>query len=153
MWNCPVTVLIVNPRTLQSKEENNSFLIITIISIDKPTPLLKQHSKSFHFHFFFLFFGTLRQKREMACSSLVKLNAASSSWIAGQQSVNPRIGSAAPFPTRRVSIIRAGSYTDELVKTAVSDFSVYTCLCCVWMNCLVHIIIWFINLYCCDIFQ
>ncbi|KAI3467036.1 hypothetical protein Pfo_023699 [Paulownia fortunei] len=56
----------------------------------------------------------------MACSSLVKLNAASSSWIAGQQSVNLSPGSAARFPTRRVSVIRAGSYTDELIKTAKS---------------------------------
>ncbi|KAL0372662.1 UNVERIFIED_CONTAM: Fructose-bisphosphate aldolase 3, chloroplastic [Sesamum calycinum] len=56
----------------------------------------------------------------MACSSVVKLNAASSSWIAGQQSVNRRPGSAPRFPTRRVSVIRAGSYTDELIKTAKS---------------------------------
>ncbi|KAK4479905.1 hypothetical protein RD792_015449 [Penstemon davidsonii] len=56
----------------------------------------------------------------MACSSFVKLNAASSSWIAGHHSVNHRTGSAERFPTRRVSVIRAGSYTDELVKTAKS---------------------------------
>ncbi|KAK6132068.1 hypothetical protein DH2020_034189 [Rehmannia glutinosa] len=56
----------------------------------------------------------------MACSSLVKLNVASSSWIAGQQSFNSRSGSAARFPNRRVTVIRAGSYTDELIKTAKS---------------------------------
>ncbi|KAL8463430.1 hypothetical protein ACS0TY_034182 [Phlomoides rotata] len=56
----------------------------------------------------------------MACSSLLKFNAASSSssWIAGHQSVNTRSATAARLPNRRVSLIRAGSYTDELVKTA-----------------------------------
>ncbi|KAL0463524.1 UNVERIFIED_CONTAM: Fructose-bisphosphate aldolase 3, chloroplastic [Sesamum latifolium] len=34
----------------------------------------------------------------MACSSLLKLSASSSSWIAGQQAVNQRPGSAARFP-------------------------------------------------------
>lgn len=56
----------------------------------------------------------------MACSSMVKFNAAASSWIGGQQSFNQRSGSACRLPSRRVSVIRAGSYTDELVKTAVS---------------------------------
>lgn len=55
----------------------------------------------------------------MACSSVVKLNAAASSWIAGQQSINRRPGSTARPPSRRASVIRAGSYTDELIKTAV----------------------------------
>ncbi|KAK2967211.1 hypothetical protein RJ640_030128 [Escallonia rubra] len=55
----------------------------------------------------------------MACSNLVKLNATSSSWI-GQQSFGQR--SAAPLgsPARRVSVVRAGSYADELVQTAKS---------------------------------
>ncbi|KAI7997048.1 hypothetical protein LOK49_LG10G00807 [Camellia lanceoleosa] len=57
----------------------------------------------------------------MACSSLVKLNASSSQWI-GQQSLNQRPGSSSScrFATRRVSVVRAGSYSDELVKTAKS---------------------------------
>ncbi|KAL3644683.1 Fructose-bisphosphate aldolase 3, chloroplastic [Castilleja foliolosa] len=56
----------------------------------------------------------------MACFSTVKLNAAASSWISGQHTVNQRTGSAARLPSRRVSAIRAGSYTDELIKTAKS---------------------------------
>ncbi|CAL5419284.1 unnamed protein product [Camellia sinensis] len=58
---------------------------------------------------------------DMACSSLVKLNASSSQWI-GQKSFNQRPGSSSScrFATRRVSVIRAGSYSDELVKTAKS---------------------------------
>ncbi|KAL0424691.1 UNVERIFIED_CONTAM: Fructose-bisphosphate aldolase 3, chloroplastic [Sesamum radiatum] len=67
----------------------------------------------------------------MACF-LLKLSASSSSWIAGQQAVNQRPGSAARFPTRRVSVIRAGSYTDELIKTAVRNFSVLACGLIVW---------------------
>ncbi|EXC09731.1 hypothetical protein L484_019829 [Morus notabilis] len=54
----------------------------------------------------------------MACANLVKLNSSSSLWI-GQQSFSQRRRSSA----RRVaaSPIRAGAYTDELVKTAVSS--------------------------------
>ncbi|KAI8023971.1 hypothetical protein LOK49_LG03G00880 [Camellia lanceoleosa] len=55
----------------------------------------------------------------MACSSLVKLNASSSQWI-GQQSFNQRPGSSCRFASPRVSVVRAGSYSDELVKTAKS---------------------------------
>lgn len=65
----------------------------------------------------------------MASSSLVKLNASSSSWI-GQQSFNQRSGSSCRLPVsnRRVSVIRAaGSYTDELIKTAVT-LSLSLCL-------------------------
>ncbi|GFZ21522.1 aldolase superfamily protein [Actinidia rufa] len=50
----------------------------------------------------------------MACSSLVKLNASSSPWIGQRSVVNQRPGSS----NRRVFVVRAGSYTDELVKTA-----------------------------------
>ncbi|KAF5940358.1 hypothetical protein HYC85_021525 [Camellia sinensis] len=62
-----------------------------------------------------------RISADMACSSLVKLNASSSQWI-GQQSLNQRPGSSSSrrFATRRVSVVRAGSYSDELVKTAKS---------------------------------
>lgn len=59
----------------------------------------------------------------MACASFAKLNAASSQWI-GQQSFTQRTGSSSStrFATRRVSVpIRAGAYTEELVKTAVSS--------------------------------
>nr|KJB61142.1 hypothetical protein B456_009G342900 [Gossypium raimondii] len=55
----------------------------------------------------------------MACVSFAKLNAPSSSWIVGQQSLPQRSGSSARLATRRVSLpIRAGAYTDELIKTA-----------------------------------
>lgn len=69
----------------------------------------------------------------MASSSLVKLNASSSSWI-GQQSFNQRSGSSCRLPVsnRRVSVIRAaGSYTDELIKTAVTlslSLFIYICI-------------------------
>ncbi|KAL6529204.1 Fructose-bisphosphate aldolase 3, chloroplastic [Orobanche gracilis] len=56
----------------------------------------------------------------MACSSLVKFNSASSSWIAGRHPVNSSHGSAVRVPTRRMMVVRAGSYTDELLKTAKS---------------------------------
>jgi len=55
----------------------------------------------------------------MASASFVKLNASSSPWI-GQRSFNQRSGSSSRSPAARVSVIRAGSYSDELVKTAVS---------------------------------
>ncbi|XP_028057227.1 uncharacterized protein LOC114261201 isoform X3 [Camellia sinensis] len=54
----------------------------------------------------------------MACTSLVKLNASSSQWISWQ-SFNQRPGSSCRFASPRVSIVRAESYSDELVKTAV----------------------------------
>ncbi|XP_028057225.1 uncharacterized protein LOC114261201 isoform X2 [Camellia sinensis] len=53
----------------------------------------------------------------MACTSLVKLNASSSQWISWQ-SFNQRPGSSCRFASPRVSIVRAESYSDELVKTA-----------------------------------
>lgn len=56
----------------------------------------------------------------MACATFLKLNAPSSQWI-GQQSFTQRSGSSTRLASRRVSVpIRAGAYTDELVKTAVS---------------------------------
>lgn len=55
----------------------------------------------------------------MACASFTKLNASSSQWI-GQQSFNQRPASSSRLPVRRVSVVRAGSYSEELVKTAVS---------------------------------
>ncbi|XP_047341479.1 fructose-bisphosphate aldolase 1, chloroplastic-like [Impatiens glandulifera] len=54
----------------------------------------------------------------MACSSLVKLNASSSQWIGGQKSFDQRSGSSLRFANRRISVVRAGGYRDELVKTA-----------------------------------
>nr|KAJ0211626.1 hypothetical protein LSAT_V11C400163410 [Lactuca sativa] len=53
----------------------------------------------------------------MASASFVKLNASSSPWI-GQRSFNQRPGSSPRLPATRVSVIRAGSYSEELVKTA-----------------------------------
>lgn len=54
----------------------------------------------------------------MASSSFVKLNALSSPRISHRSFAHP---AASPSPPRRVSFaIRAGSYSDELVKTAVS---------------------------------
>ncbi|THG19771.1 hypothetical protein TEA_008325 [Camellia sinensis var. sinensis] len=58
--------------------------------------------------------------KAMACTSLVKLNASSSQWISWQ-SFNQRPGSSCRFASPRVSIVRAESYSDELVKTAVSS--------------------------------
>lgn len=56
----------------------------------------------------------------MASVTFAKFNASSSQWI-GQQSFSQRQGSSARFPARRVSVpIRAGSYSEELVQTAVS---------------------------------
>ncbi|GMI87856.1 hypothetical protein HRI_002454900 [Hibiscus trionum] len=58
----------------------------------------------------------------MACATFVKLNAASFYSIGGQKSFTQRPGSSTPLTgARRVSLpIRAGSYTDELIKTAKS---------------------------------
>ncbi|GJW60251.1 fructose-bisphosphate aldolase 3, chloroplastic [Tanacetum coccineum] len=55
----------------------------------------------------------------MACTSFVKLNtsSASSSTVFGQRSFNQRSGSSSSRSSR-VSVIRAGSYSEELVKTA-----------------------------------
>ncbi|GKE36987.1 fructose-bisphosphate aldolase 3, chloroplastic [Tanacetum coccineum] len=55
----------------------------------------------------------------MACTSFVKLNtsSASSSSVFGQRSFNQRSGSSSSRSSR-VSVIRAGSYSEELVKTA-----------------------------------
>lgn len=54
----------------------------------------------------------------MASSSFVKLNGLSSPRISHRSFAHP---AASPSPPRRVSFaIRAGSYSDELVKTAVS---------------------------------
>lgn len=61
----------------------------------------------------------------MACSSLAKLNAASSQWI-GQQSFTQRHGSSTSLSTRRVAVpIRAKAYTDELILTAVRPLLPY----------------------------
>ncbi|KAK8579437.1 hypothetical protein V6N13_142647 [Hibiscus sabdariffa] len=55
----------------------------------------------------------------MPSVSFAKLNAPSSTWIGGQQSLSQRSGSSTRLATRRVSLpIRAGVYTDELIKTA-----------------------------------
>ncbi|KAI3733909.1 hypothetical protein L6452_13367 [Arctium lappa] len=53
----------------------------------------------------------------MASATFANLNASSSQWIA-HQSFNQRPASLSRSPARRVSVIRAGSYSDELVKTA-----------------------------------
>lgn len=66
----------------------------------------------------------------MASASFVKLNASSSPWI-GQLSFNQRTGSSARLPATRVSVIRAGSYSEELVKTAVS-LSFHFCFILDW---------------------
>ncbi|KAJ0449296.1 hypothetical protein HanHA89_Chr17g0726821 [Helianthus annuus] len=55
----------------------------------------------------------------MASASFVKLNASSSPWI-GQRSFNQRPGSSSRSSAARVSVIRAGSYSEELVQTAVT---------------------------------
>lgn len=57
----------------------------------------------------------------MAATSFVKLNASSSQWI-GQRPLSQRSGSASFCPARRVSVVRAGSYSEELIKTAVIFF-------------------------------
>ncbi|KAJ6891048.1 hypothetical protein NC651_024531 [Populus alba x Populus x berolinensis] len=52
----------------------------------------------------------------MACANLVKLNAASSSWIGQKSPFGQRSQGSS---TRRLSFsIRASSYTDELIQTA-----------------------------------
>ncbi|EPS65764.1 fructose-bisphosphate aldolase, partial [Genlisea aurea] len=57
----------------------------------------------------------------MACSAVVKLNVAASSWIGGSRFRDQGFGSPRGAPFRRVSVIRAaGSYTDELIRTAKS---------------------------------
>ncbi|KAL8229965.1 hypothetical protein R6Q57_014865 [Mikania cordata] len=53
----------------------------------------------------------------MASASFIKLNASSSPWI-GQRSFNQRPGSSSRSPAATVSVIRAGAYSEELVKTA-----------------------------------
>lgn len=57
----------------------------------------------------------------MACTSFVKLNTSASSSVFGQRSFNQRSGSSSSSSSTRpsrVSVIRAGSYSEELVKTA-----------------------------------
>ncbi|KAF4350981.1 hypothetical protein F8388_021688 [Cannabis sativa] len=54
-----------------------------------------------------------------ACASFVKLNASSSNWIGQQSFAQPRGSSSSRLTRNRVALpIRAGAYTDELVKTA-----------------------------------
>ncbi|KAF4355089.1 hypothetical protein G4B88_004301 [Cannabis sativa] len=54
-----------------------------------------------------------------ACASFVKLNASSSNWIGQQSFAQPRGSSSSRLTRSRVALpIRAGAYTDELVKTA-----------------------------------
>ncbi|KAK8567755.1 hypothetical protein V6N13_105708 [Hibiscus sabdariffa] len=56
----------------------------------------------------------------MACAYFAKLNAASVYSIGGQKSFTQRPRSSTSLATRTVSLpIRAGSYTDELIQTAL----------------------------------